>query len=240
MLATAAFLAVFPSLVIIVVLALRSRSIDRTTPALFVAAAIGGAVAVVPVAVLLLVIARVPVSYDDTVARFLAAYVRSALLEETFKLIAVVTVLRVLAPGRPRISPPAVAIAVAAAFAAAENLLHLSAPIDAVALRAITSLPVHILASAIVGLALTRSGGGLRVAIGLVAAVAFHGTYNLSVTADWAGISFAIAAIACLGTIGSVLFLSPATADHASDGRYPHRHGGLPDRQNYTRSRRKP
>ncbi|TVR62056.1 MAG: PrsW family intramembrane metalloprotease [Spirochaetaceae bacterium] len=237
--AAAVFLAVFPSFTIVVILALRSRSIDRTTSTLFVAAAIGGAVAVVPVAVLLLAIARVPVSYDDTVARFLSAYIRSALLEETFKLIAVVTVLHLSVAQFHRVRVEFVAIAVAAGFAGAETLLYLSASIETLALRAVTAFPVHIVASAIVGLSLARRGIGVRVAIGLLVAVVFHGTYNLSVAADWTGISIAIAAVACLLTIGSVFFLSPSQPDFSNTENRGRASVRMPSRRNITRSRRK-
>jgi len=126
--------------------------------------------AVVPLALQLSGIVRV----------LFSAFVTAALVEECAKALVMLPVLK----NEERFPRTAAALKGALAgtgFAVVETLLHIGSNPDVVGIRVLTTWPLHLGAGLLIGysIAAEREGDRLPTLTGLVAAVAFHGLYDL-------------------------------------------------------------
>ncbi|MFW6211591.1 MAG: PrsW family glutamic-type intramembrane protease [Spirochaetota bacterium] len=175
--------------------------------------------AVVPVALQLSGLVRV----------LFSAFVTAALVEEAAKALVLLPVLK-NEESFPRTAAALKGALAGTGFAVVETLLHIGRTPDIVGIRVLTTWPLHLGAGLLIGYAIAaeREGDRIPMLMGVLAAIAFHGVYDLLLilgreTAPWVIPLLLVLAAAC--TLLWVIALRRDSASHRPaprTGRRPH------------------
>lgn len=215
------FLAGIPSVLILTYLLRRDRRKKESPLYIWRAFALGFA-ALVPAAGVELLLGMLPLNLEEIPQRFFRAYVVSGFVEETIKLL-VVLLFIYREPYFDEESDGIIyTVAASMGLAFFENILYSFGTIQDLLVRGFSAVPLHAIASGILGyyVGKTRFGDRSYIARGLIAAAAIHGTYNLLLfTGGW----YSLMVIPLLIVFGALLLhlYRKAIADDEEAERLP-------------------
>ncbi|WP_455383343.1 PrsW family intramembrane metalloprotease [Salinispira pacifica] len=174
------FLAGIPT-VLILFFFLRRDERKKESPVYIWRAFVLGFAALIPAALVELLLTVAPMQLQGLFRKLFEAYVVSGFVEEGTKLL--VVLLFVYRQPYFDEESDGIIYAVTASMGLAffENILYSFGPVQDLIMRGITAVPLHAIATGTMGYFIGKSRFGDRsyLSIGLFAAVAIHGTYNL-------------------------------------------------------------
>lgn len=174
------FLAGIPT-VLILFFFLRRDNRKKESPVYIWRAFVLGFLALIPAAIIELLLTVTPFHLHGIAQKLFEAYVVSGFVEEGTKLL--VVMLFIFRQPYFDEESDGIIYAVTASMGLAffENILYSFGPIQDLVMRGLTAVPLHAIASGTMGyfIGLSRFGDRSRLGTGLLAAVTIHGTYNL-------------------------------------------------------------
>jgi RsiW-degrading membrane proteinase PrsW (M82 family) len=148
-----------------------------------------------------------------------SAFITAALVEECAKSLVLLPVLK-NEEAFPRTAAALKGALAGTGFAVVETLLHIGLTPDVIGIRVLTTWPLHLAAGLLIGYAIAaeREGDRIPKLIGLLAAIAVHGVYDMllllgSRTAPWV-----IPLLVVVVALVSLLSISARRRDNRANG----------------------
>jgi len=212
-------LALAPSLVLLW-WAVRRDSVRKESPRLIVLTFVSGLLAVVPALAIGLVIDPFGGFVRGVGRTLIQAFIGAALVEEGVKYALLAGLVRRQRQFAQAEDGVVYGMAASLGFAFLENVIYVTGPPAVLLLRGVTAVPLHAGCGALVGYTVGRAhfDDRRRPALGLLAAVGVHGTYDALVFADGWVSYLSLAVVALLVGLVPHLFRL-AIADDVASGR---------------------